>query len=81
MEMSEAKHRANEKYNAKSYDEIKIRVYKGKDGNRGKKELIQEAAKLKGVSVNTFINSLIDTELARVGLGFGSSEKDGGAVL
>lgn len=74
MNISEARHRANEKYNAKAYDEIKIRVYKGKDGEKGKKELIQEAAKEKGVSVNTFINSLIDKALADMGVGFGFSD-------
>ena len=29
MAISEARHRANEKWNAKAYDEIKVRVPKG----------------------------------------------------
>ena len=57
MPISEARRRANEKYNAKAYDEIKIRV------NKGKKELIQNYAQEHGESVNAFINRLIDTEL------------------
>lgn len=65
MKMSEAKHRANEKYNASAYDEIKLRVRK----DENKKELIQTAADRCGESVNTFINRLIDTELGRMGLG------------
>ena len=70
MKMSEAKHRANEKYNAGAYDEIKLRVRK----DEKKKELIQIAANACGESVNTFINRLIDTELERMGLGgYGNS--------
>lgn len=57
MAVSEAQHRANEKYNAKTYDEIKLRVHKGK------KEIIQVAAQIKGESVNAFITRLIDNEL------------------
>lgn len=64
MAISAAKHRANEKYNAKAYDEIKVRV------SKGKKEVIQSAAKANDESVNTFINRLIDTELERSGGGF-----------
>ena len=30
MAISDARHRANEKYNAKAYDEIKVRVAKGR---------------------------------------------------
>lgn len=60
MSISEARHRANEKYNAKAYDEIKVRVQKGR------KELIQVAAQANGESVNTFINKLINAELERI---------------
>lgn len=65
MAISAAKHRANEKYNAKAYDEIKVRV------SKGKKEVIQSAAKANSETVNAFINRLIDTELERMGGGFG----------
>ena len=53
MAISEARHRANEKWNAKAYDEIKIRVPKGD------KELIQAFAQANGETVNGFINRLI----------------------
>ena len=54
MPISEARHKANEKYNAKAYEEIKVRVKKGK------KELIQQKANECGESVNAFINRHAD---------------------
>ena len=60
MAISEARHRANERYNAKAYDEIKLRVL------HGKKKDIQAAAQSMGESVNTFINRLIKAELDRL---------------
>lgn len=58
MAMSEAKKRANEKWNnenlKKKYDRIQVVVPKGK------KEIIQSAAKASGESVNAFINRAID---------------------
>ena len=53
MAISEARHRANEKWNAKAYDEIKVRVPKGD------KEKIQAFAQANGETVNGFINRLI----------------------
>ena len=53
MAISEARHRANEKWNAKAYDEIKVRVPKGD------KEKIQAFAQGNGETVNGFINRLI----------------------
>ena len=53
MAISEARHRANEKWNAKAYDEIKVRVPKGD------KEQIQAFAQANGETVNGFINRLI----------------------
>ena len=53
MAISEARHRANEKWNAKAYDEIKVRVPKGE------KEKIQAFAEARGETVNGFINRLI----------------------
>ena len=57
MAISEARHRANEKYNAKAYDEIKVRVKKGK------KEVIQNYAKDRGETVNNLINRLLESEI------------------
>jgi hypothetical protein len=53
MAISEARHRANEKWNAKAYDEIKVRVPKGD------KERIQAYVQERGETVNGFINRLI----------------------
>lgn len=69
MAISEARHRANEKYNAKAYDEIKLRVPKGK------KEIIQMAAKQsEQSSVNAYISKAIDLLM---GGGFGSQTVTG----
>lgn len=59
MTISNARHRANEKYNAKAYDEIKVRVAKGR------KAELQAFVERHGLSVNGFINSLIDEALER----------------
>lgn len=48
-----------DRYNAKTYDEIKVRV------NKGKKETIQAHAEAHGQSVNGFINSAIDEKMER----------------
>ena len=53
MAISEARHRANEKWNAKAYDEIKVRVPKGD------KERIQVFVQENCETVNGFINRLI----------------------
>lgn len=53
MAISEARHRANEKWNAKAYDEIKVRVPKGD------KDRIQAYVQERGETVNGFINRLI----------------------
>ena len=57
MPISEAKHKANERYNAKAYDEIKVRV------SKGRKEQIRVYADSKGMSINNFINDAIDTAM------------------
>lgn len=59
MKISEARHRANEKYNAKAYEEIKVRVLKGQ------KEVIQDAARSKGESVNAYIVKAITERMER----------------
>lgn len=51
---SEARIRANNKYNAKMYDRINIAVKKGK------KDTIKEHAEAQGESINAFINRAID---------------------
>lgn len=66
MPISDARRRANEKYNAKAYEEIKIRV------KRGRKTEIQQAADRSGESLNGFINHAIDDAIDRL-----SAEDDG----
>lgn len=46
-----------DKYNAKAYDEIKLRVPKGK------KEIIKEYVESTNESVNGYINRLIDEDM------------------
>ena len=53
MPISEARRKANERYNAKAYDEIKVRVPKG------------HKAELQNESLNGFINRAIDAQLER----------------
>ena len=54
---SEARIKANNRYNAKAYDRINIAVPKGK------KESIQEAAATRGESLNGFVNRAIDNQI------------------
>ncbi len=69
MAMTEAKKRANKKWNdtnmKEKYDRIQLIVPKGKRGT------IKAAAQANGESVNAFINRLIDIELERLGRGYG----------
>lgn len=57
MSISAARHRANEKYNAKAYDEIKLRVAKGT------KEEIKQHADSMNESVNAFIKRAIENQI------------------
>lgn len=57
--ISEARRRANEKYNAKAYDEIKTRVPKGR------KAELQAHAEQQGESLNGFIVRAIDETIER----------------
>ena len=50
MPISEARKRANAKYNAKAYDRIELKV------SKGKKEKIRLYAESQGESINAFIN-------------------------
>ena len=57
--------KVKDRYNAKVYDEIKVRV------SKGQKDYIQTVAKQNGESVNGFIVRLIEAELERL-----SGERD-----
>ena len=58
---TEARRRANEKYNAKAYDEIKVRV------SKGDKERIRTHAEHHGESLNGFVTRAIDETIERDG--------------
>lgn len=72
MSLSEAKKRANKKWNdanlKERYDRIQLVTPKGK------KEIIQSAAKDKGMSVNEFVNDLIDKALQNNADSYGISD-------
>ncbi len=57
MAMSEARKKANEKYNAKAYDQIKTLVKKGQ------REQIKAYAEKRGMSLNGYINKLIADDM------------------
>ena len=57
--ISEARRRANEKYNAKAYDEMKVRVPKGR------KAELQAHAEEQGQSLNGFIVRAVDEAIER----------------
>lgn len=51
---------ASAKYNAKAYEEIKLRV------KTGDKDLIRKYAESKGMSLNGYINALIEADMKQV---------------
>ena len=57
--LSEARKRANARYNAKAYEPLTVRV------KTGKKAEIQAHAEKHGESVNGFINRAIDEAMER----------------
>lgn len=57
-----------DRYNAKVYDEIKVRV------SKGKKDMIQAHAETQGESVNSFINRAIQEAIERDNAASGPSE-------
>lgn len=61
MPVSKAQQKAVTKYMAANYDEIKIRMPKGK------KATIQNHATATGKSVNAFINEAIEEKMEREG--------------
>lgn len=59
MALTEARKKANEKYNAKAYDQIKIVVKKGR------REELKAHAEKQGESLNGFIKRAIDETIER----------------
>ena len=59
MAISESQRKAVAKYNAKSYDEIKVRV------SKGNKDIIKAHAERNGESLNGFVNRAIDEAMER----------------
>ncbi len=57
MAYSEAQKKAVKKYNAKTYDELKVRVKKGS------KDIIRKHATSNNETVNGMINRLLETEI------------------
>lgn len=56
--LTEAQKRANQKYNAKAYDQIKIVVKKGR------RDEIKQFAEKCGMSLNVYVNYLIEKDMA-----------------
>ena len=56
---SKARIAANNRYNAKAYDEIKVRV------SKGNKDIIKAHAENNGESLNGFVNRAIDETMER----------------
>lgn len=59
MAISESQRKAVAKYNAKAYDEIKVRV------SKGNKDIIKAHAESNGESINGFVNRAIDETMER----------------
>ena len=57
MALTEAQKRAVKKYNAKAYDEIKIRV------KRGQKQVLKDIAEEHGESLNGYIKKAVQTKI------------------
>lgn len=60
MPASEAKIRATEKWNTKTYDEIKIRI------SKGQRQAIKDFAEAHGYSVNAFILEAVAEKMERM---------------
>lgn len=61
MAYNEVQKRAVAKYNAKAYDEIKVRVKKGN------KQIIENAAKKENKSLNSYVLEAVDKQLTATG--------------
>lgn len=55
--MANSQTKASAKYNAKAYEEIKLRV------KTGQKNIIKAHAESRGMSLNGYINKLIDDDM------------------
>lgn len=55
--MAQSQTLASAKYNAKAYEEIKLRV------KTGQKDIIKQHAESKGLSLNGYINKLISDDM------------------
>ena len=71
---SEARIKANNKYNDKTYDRINIAVPKGN------KARLQEIANRYGLSVNGYLNRLIDEAMVREEASLVEGDSTGGVV-
>lgn len=71
---SEARIKANNKYNDKAYDRINIAVPKGN------KARLQEIANRYGLSVNGYLNRLIDEAMVREEACLDVEDSTGGVV-
>ena len=71
---SEARIRANNKYNAKAYDRINIAIPKGK------KDIIKAAADAVSESINAYINTAVDMRMGAAAMP-ASAESAPGASL
>jgi uncharacterized protein (DUF1778 family) len=60
MPISEARKRANAKYNLKAYDRIELKV------SKGKKEKIRLYAEAHGESINAFVNRAISEAMGEI---------------
>lgn len=60
MPISEARKRANAKYNLKAYDRIELKV------SKGKKEKIRIYAEQHGESINAFVNRAIAEAMGEI---------------
>lgn len=68
--MGKTSSKVKDKYNAKVYDELKVRVHKGD------KDKIKAHAESQGESVNGFINRAIDETMQRDGSGAAVSREE-----
>ena len=57
MPLTEARRRANDKYIAKAYDRVELKLYKGQ------KDIVKQYAERQGMSLNAYINSLIKSDM------------------
>ena len=68
--LSEARKKANQKYNEKAYDQVKIMVKKGE------RDIIKAYAESIGKSLNGYINDLIVSDMEKNGVELRSHHAD-----